>query len=143
MCEYHAGVFVTVMRDGELRACLGHAQAHERLGELIRQLAAAVVADDPRFEEITPDELPRLQIELSLLTPPRPGSLEEIDLGRHGIILRHATRSALLLPQVAITQALTVEQFLDACAHKAGLPPGAWRDADVELEIFEAEVFAE
>ncbi len=88
-------------------------------------------------------ELPLLHIEISLLTPERPiASIEDIEIGRHGLIVEHGRARGLLLPQVATEHAWDRETFLDHTCIKAGLPPDAWKTG-ARILVFEAHVFSE
>ena len=79
----------------------------------------------------------------SLLTPPRPiGSVEEFEVGRHGIMMESGGRRAVFLPQVATEQGWDRDELLAQLSLKAGLPADAWRH-DAELSVFAAEVFGE
>ncbi len=106
-------------------------------------MAIASATDDPRFLPVTIDELPSLHIEISALTPMEPIHPDAVVVGRHGLMIFKGPRSGLLLPQVPLAYAWNREQYLDALCRKAGLPPGAWSDADVKLYAFEAEVWGE
>ena len=137
------GVFVSIHRGDDLRGCIGHLTVDSPIGRTIAHLGGAVADRDPRFPPVTPDELPRLHIEISLLTPERPiASIDEIDVGRHGLIVERGRARGLLLPQVAIEQAWDRETFLDHTCIKAGLPCDAWR-AGARILVFEACVFSE
>ena len=98
---------------------------------------------DPRFESIAAAELADLRIEVSLLGPFRPIAPDEVEVGRHGLMIRRQGRSGLLLPQVAREHRWSGPRFLEELCRKAGLPPGAWRDPAAELLGFEAEIHAE
>ena len=84
-----------------------------------------------------------LDIHISVLTAPKAASgWEAIELGRHGIVLQKAGRSATFLPQVAPEQGWDLETTLNRLSQKAGLPADAWREGASFL-LFEAEVFGE
>ena len=88
-------------------------------------------------------ELPRLAVEVTVLSPRRPiASYEEIRIGTHGVVLQKNGHAALFLPQVAPEQGWNVEQMLDALSEKAGLPRDAWREG-ARLEVFTGQVFPE
>src|SRR5262249_42500636 len=98
---------------------------------------------DPRFPPVTAQEWAGVDLEVSVLTPPRRITPEEVEPGRHGLILEIGPRRGLLLPQVATGWGVSREQFLAAVAQKAGLPENAWKSPEAKLYGFEAEVFAE
>ena len=140
-----AGLFVTLRRrDGELRGCIGHLHSDGPLGRTLAEVALASALEDPRFPPMTPGELEGLGLEVSVL-----GELVEardaaadLRVGVHGLRIRHDGRSGLLLPQVATENGMDGPQFLDAVCRKAGLPAGAWRDAETRIDLFTAEVIA-
>jgi AmmeMemoRadiSam system protein A len=135
------GAFVTLRRDGELRGCIGVIASERPLARTVVDSAQSAAARDPRFAPVTPDELPFLDLEVSVLTPPRPvPGPEAIELGRHGILLSCAGREAVFLPQVPGEQGWDLATTLDHLALKAGLEAGRWR-AEAEFRVFEAEVF--
>jgi len=93
--------------------------------------------------ELRSEEIPDLQIEISLLSSPAPVRPQEIEIGRHGLLIARGRRRGLLLPQVATEHHFSPEQFLQETCRKAQLPLEAWRDADVELFGFTCEVLSE
>jgi AmmeMemoRadiSam system protein A len=127
----------------ELRGCRGETVARQPLVESVMHMAVASATDDPRFSPVTPDEVPYLHIEISALTPMSPIAPEEIEVGRHGLLIRKGANSGLLLPQVPLPYGWNRDQFLAALCQKAGLPDNAWRFADAELYGFECEVWEE
>lgn len=139
------GAFVTIRRraDGELRGCVGLLEAHRPLVETVQHAAATAATGDTRFEPVTPGELPALSLEISVLSPLQPVPPEEVEVGRHGLLVRHGRRQGVLLPQVATEHGWDRETFLDKTCVKAGLPPQTWREPGVELLGFTAEVFGE
>ena len=136
------GAFTTLHREGGLRGCIGYVIAQHPLVETVAQTAAAAALEDPRFEPVSADEVPRLEIEISVMSPITPIRPEEIVPGRHGLIVSYGPRRGLLLPQVATEYGWDAETFLAQTCFKAGLPPDAWQRG-AKLEAFTAEVFGE
>lgn len=143
----HCGCFVTLKNRGELRGCIGQFTSEKPLIDLIVDMAVASSTQDSRFfsERITPDEVPELDIEISVLSPLKktddPLSLR---LGVDGIYIRHGYASGCFLPQVADETGWTKEQFLSyCCSHKAGLAPNAWKDKKTHVYLFTAEIIEE
>ncbi len=139
------GVFVTLKKNGQLRGCIGDFSADEPLWEKVKKMALAAAFDDPRFLPLSPEELDKIKIEISVLSPMRKvNTAEEIEMGKHGVYLKYGQRSATFLPQVAEETGWEREEFLaNLCAEKAGLPADCWRDPEVELFTYTAEVFKE
>jgi len=100
---------------------------------------------DPRFAPLTLAELPEVTIEVSVLSPPWPmGNLDDLELGKHGIIVRSGARRGLFLPQVATEHHFDKEIFLTrCCSEKAGLKPDAWRDPTTEVLLFTTDVYSD
>lgn len=138
------GAFVSLhRRSGELRGCLGRLETTGALGEVVAHLARAVADSDPRFDPVEPHELADLDVEVSVLTPEQEiASPDEIEVGRHGLIVEHGHRRGLLLPQVATQYGWDRITFLEHTCVKAGLPRDAWR-LGARILVFEAEVFGE
>jgi AmmeMemoRadiSam system protein A len=137
------GVFVTLHLRGRLRGCIGIVEAHEPLGEAIAHAAASAALHDPRFSPVPPEEVAELQIEISLLSPLEPLRPENVEIGKHGLLIIQGANRGLLLPQVAAEHTLSREQFLDETCHKAGLKPLAWQEPETEILGFTCEVFSE
>jgi AmmeMemoRadiSam system protein A len=137
------GAFVSIHRGLTLRGCLGRITGDLPLGRVVAHLAEAVADSDPRFPPVTVAELSELSVEISVLTPERDASAEEIVVGRHGVIVERGPRRGLLLPQVAADHGWDAIAFLEHTCLKARLPPDAWKDPETRLSIFEAQVFGE
>ncbi len=137
------GVFVTLHRKGELRGCIGYPEAVKPLGEAVREMAVAAATEDPRFVPVSADELGDIDIEITVLSPLFPITPEAVQVGVHGLVIRKAGRSGLLLPQVPVEQGWNREEYLAGVCLKAGLPPDAWRAPDARLFGFTGQVFGE
>lgn len=141
--DWPCGAFVTIHYRGELRGCLGRVDVDAPLAETIAYLAAVVSDSDPRFGAVSARELPHISLEISVLTPEQEmRSIDELEIGRHGLIIEQGHRRGLLLPQVAIEHGWNRETFLDHACRKASLLPDAWRHG-ARILIFEAQVFGE
>ena len=140
-----SGAFVTLHEaGGELRGCIGSIQAVAPLFQAVSSSAINAAFRDPRFFPVTPEELPALHIEISVMSPIEAvTNVEEIEVGRDGLIVSRGGSAGLLLPQVASEYGWDRETFLRQTCVKAGLPPDAWRSPDCRIERFSAEVFAE
>ena len=129
-------------RDGaELRGCVGRAEACEPLLAAIRRAAVAAATADPRFVPVTLDELPSLTLQISVLGPLAAVRPEEVEAGRHGVLISHSGRHALLLPEVAERLGWNRERLLDGACRKAGLAADTWRDPDCRILAFTALSF--
>jgi uncharacterized protein len=137
--------FVTLRRrrDGELRGCVGYVRPRHSLAETVARAAAAAAFDDSRFEPVAAGELSALEVEISVLGPPRPAQPDEVEVGRHGLIIDCDGQSGLLLPQVAPEHGWDRLALLEQICRKAGLPAGSWRAPGCQLQVFEALVFGE
>ncbi len=137
------GSFVTLHKDGALRGCIGRFVADEPLYGIIQKMAIAAATEDHRFPVVEKDEMDEIDLEISVLTPlQKIESIDEIEMGRHGIYIKKGFASGTFLPQVAIETGWTKEEFLGYCSrNKAGLGWDGWKDA--EIYIYEALVFGE
>lgn len=139
------GCFVTLKNGEHLRGCIGQFESDTPLIETVCRMAVSSCLYDPRFggDRITVKELPRLDIEISVLSPMvQTDSPESLRLGVDGIYITDGHTSGCFLPQVATETGWSVEEFLGYCStHKAGLDYDAWREPGVEVYLFTAEVF--
>jgi len=139
-----AGAFVTLDKRGDLRGCIGSIAPVELLYQSVAANALNAAFRDPRFHPLSKDELAEVTIEVSVMSPIVPvAHIDEIVVGRDGLILRMGMRSGLLLPQVATEQGWDRETFLNHTAMKAGLPADSWRNGKATIEKFSAEFFSE
>ncbi len=140
--------FVTITKDGALRGCIGTASAHSPLAEDVRENAIRAAKMDPRFPPVSREELDRIRVEVSVLTPPvlltcppgeRPARIRpRID----GLLLTSGASRGLLLPQVW-ERIPRPEEFLRALCQKASLPSNEWRRSSTELYTFQVQAFIE
>lgn len=136
------GAFVSLHKKGQLRGCIGYIEGRGPLHKTIEEMAEAAAFRDPRFSPVTEKELPELDIEISVLTPlAKITDVNEIEVGKHGIYIKKGWHSGLLLPQVATEYGWDRKTFLEHTCQKAGLPSGAWKDKDIEIYIFSADIF--
>lgn len=136
------GAFVTLEKGGELRGCVGRLVVDEPLYLTVQRVALAAALEDQRFPPLQAQELPEVDIEISVLSPPRQiAHPEEIEIGRHGVVLRAREKQAVFLPQVAPEQGWDRQELLRQLCIKAGLPGDAWEEGS--LYVFTAQVFQE
>lgn len=140
-----SGVFVSLhTHDGDLRGCIGSIQPVAPLGHAVSMSAINAAFRDPRFMPVVREELPSLHVEISVMSPiEEVATVEEIEVGRDGLIISRGSRAGLLLPQVATEYGWDRETFLRQTCVKAGLAPDSWRSPDCRIERFSAEVFGE
>ena len=140
-----SGAFVSLhTKGGDLRGCIGSIEAVAPLCKAVQANAVNAAFRDPRFRPVTPEELPNLHIEISVMSPiVGVTDVAEIEVGRDGLIIRRGGRAGLLLPQVATQYGWDRETFLRQTCVKAGLPPDSWHDSACRVERFSAEVFGE
>ncbi|RME32273.1 AmmeMemoRadiSam system protein A [Candidatus Woesearchaeota archaeon] len=134
--------FVTLLKHGELRGCIGSLVAHRTLAEDVIANARAAAFHDPRFPPVTAAELPALTIEISVLSSPqRITFTHPAQLIGKGVIITHGHHTATFLPSVW-EQLPSPEQFLSHLCVKAGLPPEEWRRGTLTVETYTAEKFS-
>ncbi len=142
------GVFVTIYKKStkQLRGCIGIPYPESSLIEALIQ-AAVSACSDPRFQPLRPEEIEDVFIEVSVLTNPEPlktrDFAKEIEVGRHGLIIRKGLQGGLFLPKVPVEQNWNIEEYLENLCYKAGLTGDSWLDPNSRLFKFEAEVFEE
>ncbi|MBI3478469.1 MAG: AmmeMemoRadiSam system protein A [Acidobacteria bacterium] len=136
------GVFTTLYLHGHLRGCVGYALPVTPLYLAVAETARAAAFDDSRFQPVTLPEGSLLEVSLSVLSPLFPIQPEEVEVGRHGLVITLGHRRGLLLPQVPGEYGWDRETFLQQTCRKAGLATDAWRQG-ASLEAFTAEVFGD
>jgi hypothetical protein len=142
--EQERGAFVTLHKRGQLRGCIGFTSARKPLYLTVRDTALLAALRDPRFTPVAEPELPELDYEISVLSPLRKVlDVEQIEVGVHGLLIKHGSREGLLLPQVPVEQQWDRATFLAHTCHKAGLDPAAWKDDTTDIFSFTAVVFGE
>lgn len=136
------GAFVSIYIDRKLRGCIGTFSEEYPLHRNVRNMAISAAMSDSRFDPVDPSELDQMHIEISVLSPRiKVDDVSEIVLGKHGIFMKKGANRGTFLPQVALDQNWTREEFLGNCAkHKAGIGWEGWRTAD--LYIYEAFIFS-
>ena len=145
--KWQEGAFVTIHNDGKLRGCIGQiVPTDDPLWQVVRDKAISVATEDYRFSPVKEKELEELDYEISVLSvPEKINNWQDIELGKHGVIVRKGMHGGVFLPQVATETGWSLEEFLaQLCSQKAGLPADCYKnDPEVELQIFSAQVFSE
>jgi uncharacterized protein (TIGR00296 family) len=147
--EEKRGVFVTLNKHENLRGCIGYPYPIFKLKDAIIDAAISAALNDPRFPPVALDEFTDVTIELTILTTPEvlkvePEKLpEQIEIGKHGLIVKRGIYQGLLLPQVATENRWSADEFLCQTCWKAGLPQDAWLLKDTEVSTFEGQIFKE
>ncbi|MCS7199187.1 MAG: AmmeMemoRadiSam system protein A [Caldimicrobium sp.] len=136
-------LFVTLYKERSLRGCVGNIAPEEALYKEVCKVVLASAFEDPRFPPLNKEELPLIDIEISLLSPFKKVGPEEIVIGRDGIYVKKGFRRGLLLPQVATENNWDRETFLAHACLKAGLPKDCYLDPEVEIYVFTVEVIRE
>lgn len=136
------GVFVTIYQSGELRGCIGCLTSQSPLAQSIKEMAYAAAFSDPRFLPLAEDELDKIKIEISVLSPLKQiKDIAEIKLGEHGVYLQNGMQSGVFLPQVAIKAGWNKQEMLEnLCSHKAGLSRDCFLSPQTKLYTFSSQV---
>ncbi|MGA3262704.1 MAG: AmmeMemoRadiSam system protein B [Terracidiphilus sp.] len=138
------GAFTTLKEAGQLRGCIGYTSARKPLYMTVRDTATLAALRDPRFQPVSPSELPKLEYEISVLSPLRRVlDIDQIKVGQHGLLMRNGSSEGLLLPQVPVEQGWDRQTFLEQTCHKAGMRSDCWKDEDTDIFMFTAVVFGE
>jgi AmmeMemoRadiSam system protein A len=132
--------FVTLKNRGVLRGCIGRLLPLDPLYATVVECAISAATRDPRFDAVTPGELPELGVDISVLGPLEVlDDWSEIEIGTHGVYVEKGGFRGVLLPQVAVEMKLNREQFLEMTCKKAGLHPEAWKQGAV-IKVFTAQI---
>ena len=138
------GAFVTIRKKGELRGCIGYTSPIKPLYVTVRDVAAMAAVRDTRFPPVGARELAELDYEVSVLSPFRHlRDINQIQIGRHGLLIKKGDSEGILLPQVPVEEHWDRKTFLREIGIKAGLPPTAWQDEEAAQYTYSAQLFGE
>lgn len=143
--ENHQGAFVTIKKHNQLRGCIGVFEPKTPLYQVVIEMAISAATKDTRFRPVTEDELKDLEYEISVLSPLRKiDSWKEIEINKHGVQIVRGSRHGVFLPQVATDNNWDLDTFMSVlCEQKAGLPADCWKDSEIDIYVFTAQVFEE
>ncbi len=137
-------LFVTLTENGRLRGCIGHVQARMPIYKAVIANTWKAAFEDPRFPSVRAEEVPKIKIEISINTPQRRVTdVNQIVVGKHGLIIEKGWHRGILLPQVPVEWGWDRAEFLKAICRKARLPLDVWKDKDAKLYIYSSQVFHE
>jgi AmmeMemoRadiSam system protein A len=136
------GAFTTIYLRGELRGCVGYVFPIASVYRTVAETARAAAFEDTRFWPVTREEASQVQVSLSILSLLEAIRPEQVEIGRHGLLVSQHGHRGLLLPQVAVEHQWDRLIFLEQTCRKAGLPLDAWQKG-ATLEAFTAEVFGD
>jgi uncharacterized protein len=147
--QANGACFVTLTVEGGLRGCIGSLEAIRPLVADVQEHAVDAAVNDFRFPPVSPEEVGRLRIELSVLSPSEPldySGPEELPRrlrpGVDGVVLQRGSRRATFLPQVW-EKVPDPEEFLGLLCEKMGLPAESWRREKMKVAIYQVESFEE
>ena len=138
-------VFVTLRKKstGDLRGCIGHSKPRYPLIEAVAKTAISSAVDDSRFTPLKIYELQDLLIEINVLSPMYPSKPDNVEIGKHGLMIIIGSKGALFLPEVAVSNDWDLNTFFDELCRKADLPKGSWNNRYTKLYVFESEAWGE
>ncbi len=146
--EEPRAVFVTLKIAGALRGCVGQLVARYPLFEAVQVAARNAAFEDSRFPPLHERELPRVRIDVSVLTSPEPLEVhDEAELlsklrpGVDGLVLSHDFHSGLFIPEMW-KQLPEPREFVSWLKRKAGLPLHGWLPG-TKVQRFTAEHWEE
>ncbi len=138
------GAFVTLHLDRQLRGCIGYIQGVKPIPETVKEVSLSSAFNDPRFTPLSEKEYSLIDIEISIMSPIEDVTdINDIVVGRDGLIISKGYNRGLLLPQVPVEQGWDKSEFLTHTCYKAGLPGDSWKREGVQIEKFSAQVFSE
>ena len=136
------GAFTTIYVHGELRGCVGFVFPIHSLYRTVAETAQSAAFEDTRFPPISGEEAADLAVSLSVLSLTQAIRPEDVEIGKHGVLISQHGRRGLLLRLVPVEHGWDRVKFLEQTCRKAGLPMDAWRHGAI-LEAFTAEVFGD
>lgn len=142
LTDLHASAFVTLTEGGELRGCMGILDPDRPVLDCVAEAAACAARADPRFRPVTPGELERLEVDVSVMGPlVQIADPLSFRLGVDGIVVQRGGRRGLLLPEVAEPGGLDRTAMLEIASRKAGLPSRSWADPEATVYAFRTDRF--
>jgi AmmeMemoRadiSam system protein A len=143
------GCFVTLHQNQELRGCIGTIEPDQALIDNVAENAANAAFRDPRFSPVTLSEIDGINIEISVLTPPKELTFKDgedlkrqLKPGIHGVILSRNWHRSTFLPQVW-EQLPDKEMFLEHLCLKGGMGRDCWKSRKTKAEVYTASYFSE
>ncbi len=137
------GAFVTLRKRGRLRGCIGQIGTGRPLVDVVAYSAKSAALEDPRFDPVRFEEVTEIEIEISVLSALEEIAPEQIEAGKHGLMVSRGWQRGLLLPQVATEMRWSSMRFLEETCVKAGFGRNAWRESETKIQGFTADVFSE
>ncbi len=136
------GIFVSLYLESDLRGCIGNIEGYKPLFKSVPKIVVSA-SNDYRFDKLKPEDIKNVTIELSVLSPLKKiEDVQNIKLGKHGIVIKRGFSSGTFLPQVATKTDWNLEQFLGHCSRdKAGIGWDGWKTA--EIYTYEAIIFSD
>jgi hypothetical protein len=139
--QVQQGCFVCIKINGMLRGCIGNFLSDKPLYKLVQEMAVSAATRDPRFYPLKTDDLKDFDLEISVISPlHKINSIEEIEVGKHGLYLEKNFSRGVLLPQVAVEYGWDRDTFLSQTSIKAGLGKDDWQEG-TDIYTFSALVF--
>ena len=138
------GIFITIFVDDALRGSLGYVDSEQCIMESVAELAKAVSQGNGKYAKLEKYELPYLTIRIDIFSPLHQiFNKDEIEIGKHGLYVKHPDGEGLLFPQDAIVRDFNRLIFLNEVCHKAGLPSFTWEDDECKVYTFETFSFSD
>ncbi len=136
LLEQKAGAFVTLEKLGRLRGCIGTIQGvQNNIAEEVIENAVSAGLWDPRFPQVTEEELKDIICTVDVLSDPEPvNSLQELDVKKYGIIITKGRQRGLLLPNLEGVD--TIEEQISITLSKAGIEAEDFNSGKCQLERF-------
>jgi len=148
--SFKSGCFVTLTINRKLRGCIGYPEAIFPLWKSLIDSAKNAAFFDPRFDALKLDEFKDVKIEVSVISEPElikvnepKDYIDNIQIGKHGLIVENGNNKGLLLPQVATEWNWDAVSFLENCSLKAGLMKNSWKEKSTKVYRFFGEIFSE
>jgi AmmeMemoRadiSam system protein A len=141
--------FVTLTKFDNLRGCIGTLEPYQPIALDVQEHAVAAALQDPRFPRVLPEEIPNINIEVSVLTPKQvlhyddPQDLiQKIRPKIDGVVLQDGFLKATFLPQVW-DQLEEPEAFLSHLCLKMGASSDLWRKKPLQVYTYQVQEFRE
>ncbi|MFH1222264.1 MAG: AmmeMemoRadiSam system protein A, partial [Candidatus Micrarchaeota archaeon] len=141
--QQQPGVFVTILKNGELRGSVGYPEQTYPLIDAVVRAARDAAFNDPRFKAVKKSGLQQLRIRIDILSKFKQTSIRGIKPRKQGIYVKYGPFKALQLPEDAKKFKWTARQMIENALRKAGLAPEMWKDKNVKIYKFTTKAFEE
>lgn len=137
------GVFVTLLKQGQLRGSTGYPEGTYPLIDAAKRAARNAAFNDPRFKRLRRAELADVRTRVDVLSKFKQAAVKDIRLGKDGVYIKYGPFKAIQLPEDARKFKWTAKEMVENALRKAGLAREMWKDKHLKIYRFTTKAFEE